>query len=253
MTRDTPRIEGGAKQPSVSGSYTLAAFRATLERAESVLVDIATRLAPWLASLLVAWQTGTTGIRSLGWPAWVGWIAGASVECLGAASAHLWLDLRAYNLDAARVKSDPHAPERLALGVVGVYFVGMGALTVASTLPILRPYMMLVIPVLSAAGTLVLALRSGHVARLDGVQSEQAERKAARAESKATKAKRNLTQSDAIPDAIEPVALSLDERRAQVAELHAQGRRNLEIAQALQIPAYTVTRDLAAIGSNGHS
>jgi len=178
MTRDTTQIAGGAKQPSVSGKDTLPSFRATLERAESVLVDIATRLAPWLASLLVAWQTGTTGVRALGWPTWVGWTAGAAVECLGAASAHLWLDLRAYN--SGKRKSDPAAPEALALGVVGVYFVGMGALTVASTLPILRPYMMLVVPILSAAGTLVLALRSGHVARLAQVQASKAEAQAKR-------------------------------------------------------------------------
>ena len=248
MTRDTTQSEGGAKQPSVSGSYTLGAFRATLERAETVLVDIATRLAPWLASLLVAWQTGTTGVSALGWPGWVGWIAGASVECLGAASAHLWLDLRAYN--ATKRNSDPTAPEALALGVVGVYFVGMGALTVASTLPILRPYMMLVVPILSAAGTLVLALRSGHVARLVSVQSAKDE---AQAKRKAARAKRNLTQSQTQSTQAKPVALSLEERRAQVAELHAQGQRNLAIAQALDIPAYTVTRDLAAMRSNGHS
>ena len=231
MTRDTTQSEGGDKQSSVSGSYTLGAFRATLERAETVLVDIATRLAPWLASLLVAWQTGTTGVKALGWPGWVGWIAGASVECLGAASAHLWLDLRAYN--ATKRKGDPSAPETLALGVVGVYFVGMGALTVASTLPILRPYMMLVVPVLSAAGTLVLALRSGHVARLAQVQASKAEAQAKRKPRVAKAPSAQEVQAD-------PVALSLDERRAQVAALHAQGQRNLAIAQALGIPAYTV-------------
>ena len=244
MTHDTTQIAGGAKQPSVSGKDTLPSFRATLERAESVLVDIATRLAPWLASLLVAWQTGTTGVRALGWPTWVGWTAGASVECLGAASAHLWLDLRAYN--ATKRNSDPTAPEALALGVVGIYFVGMGALTVASTLPILRPYMMLVVPVLSAAGTLVLALRSGHVARLAQVQASKVEAQAKR------KARVAKSPSPQAPQAV-PVALSLEERRAQVAALHAQGQRNLAIAQALSIPAYTVTRDLAAMKSNGHS
>ena len=244
MTHDTPRIAGGAKQPSVSGFYTLVAFRATLERAESVLVDLATRLAPWLASLLVAWQTGTTGVRALGWPTWVGWTAGAAVECLGAASAHLWLDLRAYN--SGKRKSDPAAPEALALGVVGVYFVGMGALTVASTLPILRPYMMLVVPILSAAGTLVLALRSGHVARLAQVQASKVEAQAKRKPRVVKAPSAQAVQPD-------PVALSLDERRAQVAALHAQALSNALIADRLQVHPSTITRDLAAIGSNGHS
>ena len=73
--------------------------------------------------------------------------------------------------------------------------------------------------------------------------------KAARA---SRKAERENSPSPQAPQA-EPVALSLEERRAQVAELHAQGQRNLAIAQALDIPAYTVTRDLTAMKSNGHS
>ena len=106
--------------------------------------------------------------------------------------------------------------------------------------------MMLVVPILSAAGTLVLALRSGHVARLAQVQASKA---AAQANRKPRVAKAPSPQEvQAVP-----VALSLDERRAQVAELHAQALSNALIAERLQVHPSTITRDLAAIGSNGHS
>ncbi len=91
-----------------------------LDRAESGLVEIASKIGPIMAPVPTAYLVGRSTIEHLSWPWPVGVVAAIVVECLGLASTGLALDLYSYN--KSKRKSDPSAPFKLSVALVLIYF-----------------------------------------------------------------------------------------------------------------------------------
>lgn len=150
-----------------------------LESFESTISEVGAKISPWLAPLPTAFLIGRATYRHLDWPDWVAIVAAITVEALGLATTTTALELREWN--AHKRKSDPQAPARLALGLVGLYFATAIGLTVALDIfPVLSTYAPAIFPLLSLAGVTVLALRNDHRRRVEDVQRDKAERRAAR-------------------------------------------------------------------------
>jgi len=154
-------------------------FTERIDQLESVAVDLVAKVAPWCAPLPTAYLVGRATVVHLAWPAWVGFVAAVIVESLGLATTATALVLRDYN--QSKRKTDPRAPFALALALVGVYFVVATGLTVVLDIsPGLAVYAPAIFPTLSLTGVTVLALRSDHKRRLADIESERAEKRAAR-------------------------------------------------------------------------
>ena len=157
-----------------------------LESFESTISEVGAKISPWLAPLPTAYLIGRATYRHLAWPDWVAIVAAITVEALGLATTTTALELREWN--AHKRKSDSQAPARLALGLVGLYFATAIGLTVALDIfPVLSTYAPAIFPLLSLAGVTVLALRNDHRRRIEGIQQEKAERRAARRQPKTGK------------------------------------------------------------------
>jgi len=164
-----------------------------LESIESNLTALAATVGPWLAPLPSAFFVWRAGVNHLALPGWVAFVAAGVIELLGLAATAQALTIYEYN--TARRKSDQAAPLVLAVALVGVYFLGVIALTVAlEVLPDLATFAPALFPVLSLAGVGVLALRLDHRRRLEAIQAEKAERKAERLHNKTAQ---TIAQHDA--------------------------------------------------------
>jgi len=150
-----------------------------LDRAESGLVDLVARLAPWLAPLPTAFLIGRATVHYLDWPITIGVVAAAVIESLGLASTSTALMLWDWN--RSKRKTDPRAPFSLALALVGAYFVVATGLTVLlDILPQAAHVAPAIFPTLSLTGVTILALRSDHAHRIIAVQSDRTARSSAR-------------------------------------------------------------------------
>jgi len=150
-----------------------------LESIESNLTALAATVGPWLAPLPSAFFVWRAGVNHLSLPGWVALVAAGVIELLGLAATAQALTIYEYNTN--RRKTDQAAPLVLAVALLGVYFLGVIALTVAlEVLPELVTFAPALFPVLSLAGVGVLALRLDHRRRLESIVQEKAERKAER-------------------------------------------------------------------------
>lgn len=151
----------------------------TIDAAESTLVNLVAKCAPWLAPLPSAWVVYLKTTTLLGFPHLVALVAGLVIEALGLASVSTALTLREYN--ASKRKSDPSAPFALALALALVYFVSVVSLTVVLELvPEVATYALVIFPFLSLTGATCLALRADHRRRLASIETVKQERKAKR-------------------------------------------------------------------------
>lgn len=192
-----------------------------LESFDSTLSDVGAKIAPWLAPLPTAYLIGRATYDHLDWPGWVATVAAITVEALGLATTTTALELREWN--AHKRKVDPEAPAKLALSLVGLYFITATGLTVALDIfPALSTYAPAIFPLLSLAGVTVLALRNDHRRRVEGVQQDKAERRTSR---------RQQTTQNVNPDSSKPVKVdTLDKRQAAIT---AKKQRQLDALLAL--------------------
>jgi len=162
---------------------------------ETVITDLAARIGPLTAPLPTAYAVATATGEHLGWPVWVSAAAAVSIEVMGIATVNTALELREYN--AAKRKSDPSAPFALAVGLTGGYLgIAVGLAVVMDVAPALVVYAPAIFPLLSLAGATVLSLRADHRRRLDAIEREKGERRAARASKRASsKASKTVQQS----------------------------------------------------------
>lgn len=162
---------------------------------ETVITDLAARIGPLTAPLPTAYAVATATGEHLGWPVWVSAAAAVSIEVMGIATVNTALELREYN--ASKRKSDPSAPFALAVGLTGGYLgIAVGLAVVMDVAPALAVYAPAIFPLLSLAGATVLSLRADHRRRLDAIEQEKGERRAARASKRASsKASKTVQQS----------------------------------------------------------
>jgi hypothetical protein len=150
-------------------------------------VDLVAGLAPWLAPVPTAYMVAHAALNRLKWPLPVAVAGAAALEALGITTATVALTLYEYN--QGRKAGQPEAPFKLAVALVGIYFVS--AVTLSGLLeifPALTTWAPAIFPVLTLAGVGALALRSDHDRRLQAIADEKAERKAERAAARAAKA-----------------------------------------------------------------
>ena len=188
-----------------------------LESFDSIIADVGAKVAPWLAPLPTAFLIGKSTYNHLDWPGWVAVVAAITVEALGLATTSTAMELREWN--AHKRKTDPQAPAKLALGLVGLYFVTAIGLTVALDIfPDLSTYAPAIFPLLSLAGVTVLALRNDHRRRVAGVENEKADRKAER---RAARQSKNKHERESKPVKVD----TFDKRQAAIT---ARKQRQLE-------------------------
>ena len=154
-------------------------FQQILDTVEGALVELAVRLAGWLAPLPAAYAAYRAGVDLLDWPPAVAVGAAVAVETLGLATTGTALTLWRYNL--SKRKSEPSAPTGYALALVGVYFIAsLSLVLLVHKFASLVSWVPGLFPVLSLAGVGTLALRADHTRRLADNERQRAERSAAR-------------------------------------------------------------------------
>lgn len=157
-----------------------------LDRAESGLVEVASKVGPILAPVPTAYLVGASSVRHLDWPWPIGVIAAVVVECLGLASTGLALTL--WDYQKSKRKSDPPSPFWLSLVIVTAYFVVAVVLTVVlDIVPSLAIYAPALFPALSLAGVTILAVRIDHRERLAQIERRRVKDRADRDQRKAEK------------------------------------------------------------------
>lgn len=195
-----------------------------LESFDSIISDVGAKVAPWLAPLPTAFLIGRSTYNHLHWPGWVAVVAAITVEALGLATTATAMELREWN--AHKRKTDPQAPAKLALGLVGLYFVTAIGLTVALDIfPELSTYAPAIFPLLSLAGVTILALRNDHRRRVERIEKEKADRKAERHAAR-------QTRDDREPESKRVKVDTLDKRQALIT---ARKQRQLDTLIALYV------------------
>lgn len=162
-----------------------------LDDAESMLIDLVAKIAPWCAPLPTAYLVGRATIQHLYWPLMIGIAAASVVESLGLVTTATALDL--YQSNRAKRKIDPVAPFGLAVALVGLYYAVATGLTVLLDIyPELETYAPGIFPMLSLVGVTVIALRNDHRKHLQDIQMEREERRAERLASKHSRSGKRL-------------------------------------------------------------
>jgi len=90
---------------------------------EAIIVSVVGRLASWIAGVpsagLVAKSVGRIFDLTQGWA----WAIAVSFELIGLTTTSLWAGFREWNQNTAKRKTDPKAPEKLALAFVIAYLL----------------------------------------------------------------------------------------------------------------------------------
>lgn len=143
------------------------------------IVKFIANLAPWLAPIPSAYFMIRSSVLHLGIPLIIGIVVGLIVETLGFSTVHLYLMLQQWNLE--KKKSDPAAPEILALVLVAFYITITITLTVVLEInPALAIYAPAIFPLLALVGAFILALISQQEQRQSAVQQTKLERSSKR-------------------------------------------------------------------------
>jgi len=210
---------------------------------ESTAVDIIARVAPWGAPLPTAYLVGQAVYNRLKWPIWVAVSAGITIESLGLATTATALML--WNYDRSKRKTDPSAPLALSLALVGVYFIAVISLTVLlDTAPRLAVYAPVVFPLLSFAGTAVIAIRADHRRRLADIEAARQQRRRERAENAQKRRERAEARQN---------LRNIGQTARQILRIVAadQTQTQSEIAQAAGVTRQTVAHHLARLEQIG--
>jgi hypothetical protein len=142
---------------------------------ESAALSFVIRVGPWLGPAPTAFLVYERTRTNLHLPPWVSVVTGLTLEFLGVASSATAFKFWIYNSE--KLKSEPRAPTKLALGLTGLYFCAALFLTlVLDTLDGAAKVAPVAFVVLSLASVSLLALRLAHA----GAFMTKGERKAAR-------------------------------------------------------------------------
>ena len=150
-----------------------------VQNLEAMATDALAALGPWLAPIPSAALVARASVEHLHWSNGLGLVAGAIIEVLGLTATSTALMLWEYN--ESKRKTDPVAPFKLAVVLVGFYYVSTVGLTVLlDIVPDLARFAPVIFPTLALVGTVNLALRAQHRRRVGAITREKAERKARR-------------------------------------------------------------------------
>ena len=132
-------------------------FLQTLDDAEIIGAEVASKLAPWLAPLLssVVVAQAVTG-KPFEWSWWQAVLLGATVELMGLATLSTAMMIYSHRQQQADNKP-PLTPLLLALAGVVVYMATVAAITVLLKVPVLTDYAEWISP-LVFVGILMLAI-----------------------------------------------------------------------------------------------
>jgi len=103
-------------------------------------------LGPWLLALAPAYLAWSA-LASLAWPIWLCWTVAGAVEVFGTTATMTALELRDYN--ARKRQADPHAPERTAWLIAGVYIVAISVFCLLHAMPGAATYAVALWPVMA--------------------------------------------------------------------------------------------------------
>jgi hypothetical protein len=188
------------------------AFMASLE---SVIVSVVGRVACWLSPVPSAVLVGRAASNVFDLSGWLAVIVAVVVEMVGMVASNLWLTAKEWN-DTKR-KSDPAANEKLALGLMFVYFATTVALLLAFEVPAvletgdLVGLTALLFPGLSAVGVIALNERVVHGRRVASAKADKKERA-----EKAGKARRSKESAIKRPLSVQAVNIEpVSDRRAR--------------------------------------
>ena len=150
-----------------------------LDFIDSALLEIVSRLGPWIAPLPAAVFIFSAIREHLVMDAWAAGVAAAVIETLGLTTVHI--GLRMFTWNNSKRKSDPEAPVWMAGMLGGVYIVAtMILIIVLKVVPDLAQYAPAIFPLLSVAGVMALALTYQQKKREQDVADEKAEKAAAK-------------------------------------------------------------------------
>jgi len=189
-------------------------------------------------------------------PAW-GAMLGVMLELTSFAAGRIWLRQR-------RLADAPTLPHGVGLALMSCYVAGLCGAT-AAMIARLPAVMYCIPPFVSIPGSFAFSIAADLRAR-EVVQATQATaqqdasqaleleriRSAERTERYRIRKETQAAQAPDVAPQAQVQTLDIATRRAQVAAMLDAGQSNADIAAALQIPAYTVSRDKAAIASNGN-
>jgi hypothetical protein len=160
---------------------------------ERTLVDNLAATAPWLAPLAPAYMAYQAMINVLGFPIWIAFAIGGTIELLGISTINTALTFWSWNKQ--KNKSDPAAPMWLATAMAGFYAVIVLVVNVLldhST--VIEQIAKALLSSLSILAAITLALRSQHSQRVETTKHLKEERKEVRRLSKVQNAKNVKTE-----------------------------------------------------------
>lgn len=227
---------------------------------EAIIVSVVGRLASWIAgvpsAVLVAKSVGRVFGLAQGWA----WAIAISFELIGLTTTSLWAGFREWNQNTAKRKSDPKAPEGLALGFVIAYLVVDLAMIVILTVTDFlanrngEVFVGVTYPVMTAVSVLVMNERIKHRKRVvDFVQEREQERTA-----KEKAARERVAERER--QAAERQAAGTMERTLRGLEselgtlwvcLEHSGATQAEIAEIAGVSRRTVSNHLAKLDKAG--
>lgn len=146
---------------------------------EGLLVDSLAALSPWLAPIIPAFMVWRGLTIRLDFPWWVAGAGAGVVELLGLSAVFTAFQFFDYN--ESKKVSWQGAPARVAFVVVAFYLVVVLTVNVLlDDAPVIYLVAKGLLSTLSVCGAVVIALRAQHARRLDAIDDERRERKAAR-------------------------------------------------------------------------
>ena len=197
----------------------------TMGAIEAILVSIVGRLASWIAGMpsavLVAKSVGRIFDLEVSWA----WAIAISFELIGLTTTSLWAGFREWNQNIAKRKTDPKAPEKLALAFVIAYLVvdlvmiGILTFTDFYVNHNAEIFVGITYPVMTAVSVLVMNERIKHRKRQADFKA-QLEKEAQRKET--ARAKR---EADKVAEATAQETVATER---QVVEVQAQALRSFE-------------------------
>lgn len=201
-----------------------------LDKALSAVLEIATRLGPWVAPLPPAYVAYRATSVNLGYPLWAALALACTLEIEGITVAHLFMRMRRYSRIRNK-RMDAPAPQGVATGLIAGYLVSGIVLTLTLAMDELAE---VVVPVLSYILAMIVYVT---LAMMD----DQAVRERDRLE-RLSKLRKKPAAPKAKPPRVPPTR---DEQiKAAIAELEAQGiyPSNRKIAELTHLKYTTVWR-----------
>lgn len=208
---------------------------------ERAAVNLAAKLAPWLAPVPSAFFVARSSIKHLGVPTPVGVVVAIIIETMGLSTVNIVL--RMFEWNQTRRQKDPEAPTWVGVVLGVVYLVTtLGLIVALEVWPVLATLAPAMFPFLAVVGTVNLALIAGQDRREAAVVEEKAERKAERQE------KRDANRARTIEDGRERDANETRtiDRDAFIVAYRANGHESIAaLARQMGVNARTAQKWVA--------